>query len=265
MHLTIIISYYKKTKNLRAILKALSLQTVKNFELVISEDDNAIETKEIIKDFSHILNIKHVFHKDDGFRKNIALNKSIKASEGKILVFIDGDCIPHKNLVKQYQKNILKKTFLIGRRVMLSEKISNKILRFPNVFKINLLKLVFSGTRGIEDGIYLPFKKSKKSKRGLCGCNWAVYKSDIIAVNGFDEDYLNPGVGEDVDIEWRLLENGCKQKSVRNKAIVYHLFHKRGYLEENVQENYRILEKKKIENNIYCKNGLIPIVEKNTR
>jgi len=212
--LSIIISYYKNIKNLRAILNALLHQSDTDFEIIISEDDDANETIELINEFSEKLNIIHVFHEDRGFRKNIVLNKSIIKSSSDILVFIDGDCIPHKHLVFQYKKNAEKGCFLIGRRVMLSEKISHKILSSENYFRINILKLFLFGAKVIEDGFYLPFKKAKKSKRGLCGCNWAVYKTDIVAVNGFDEDYLNPGVGEDVDIEWRLLENGCKQKSV---------------------------------------------------
>lgn len=257
MTLSIIISYYKNTKNLKAILNALIFQTDKDFEVVVSEDDNSFETIELIKEYSTKLNIKHKSHEDLGFRKNIILNKSIVASTNEGLVFIDGDCIPNKHFVYQYKRNLEKGIFLIGRRVMLSKKISDKILRTKGYFRINLLKLLLFGTKVIEDGVYLPFINTTTSKRGLCGCNWAVYKSDIIAVNGFDEDYLNPGVGEDVDIEWRLLENGCKQKSIRNKAIVYHLFHERGYSEEKVQENYKLLELKKNEGNIFCKNGIV--------
>jgi len=254
--LSIIISYYKNIKNLKVILNALLKQTDKKFEVIVSEDDNAIETIELLKEYDKKLNIKHVSQEDKGFRKNIALNKSINASSNKALVFIDGDCIPDKHFVFQYRKNIKEGTFLIGRRVMLSKKNSIKIINNEN-YKINFLNLIFGGSIFIEDGVYLPFSKQKKSKRGLCGCNWAVYKSDIIAVNGFDEDYLNPGVGEDVDIEWRLLENGCKQESIRNKAFVYHLFHERSYSEDNVKKNYKMLEKKKLEKNIFCKNGII--------
>jgi len=255
--LSIIISYYKNTKNLKAIFNALIFQTDKYFEVIVSEDDNSFETIELIKRYSSKLNIKHISHQDKGFRKNIVLNKSIVASTNEGLVFIDGDCIPNKHFVYQYKKNIEKGTFLIGRRVMLSKKISDKILSSNGFFRINLLKLFLFGAKVLEDGVYLPFIDTKVSKRGLCGCNWAVCKSDILAVNGFDEEYLNPGVGEDVDIEWRLLENACKQKSIRNKAIVYHLYHERGYSEDNVQENYKLLDLKKKEDNIFCKNGIV--------
>jgi len=38
-----------------------------------------------------------------------------------------------------------------------------------------------------------------------------ISKSDLIAINGFDEDYIAPGGGEDSDIEWRLQALGSVQ------------------------------------------------------
>ncbi len=256
MSTSVIISYYKITQNLKVILTALTIQTVKNFEVIISEDDDHPETRLLLNEFSEKLKITHVCQEDCGFRKNAILNKSIQKANSNFLIFIDGDCVPDKNFVFQYQKYIKKKTFLLGRRVMLSERISNKVLNSKGIYNFRFLKLLFSKSRKVEDAFYFPFLKQKKSKRGLCGCNWGVNRSDILNINGFDEDYLNPGVGEDVDIEWRLSASGIMQQSIRNKAIVYHLFHKRGYSDEKVLANYRILERKKKDNNIYCKNGI---------
>ena len=39
MELTVIISYYKALDNLKLILQSLALQSRKNFEVIISEDD----------------------------------------------------------------------------------------------------------------------------------------------------------------------------------------------------------------------------------
>jgi len=35
-------------------------------------------------------------------------------------------------------------------------------------------------------------------QRGIIGCNMAFWREDILAVNGFDEDYTGWGTGEDV-------------------------------------------------------------------
>jgi GT2 family glycosyltransferase len=61
-------------------------------------------------------------------------------------------------------------------------------------------------------------------------------KEAILAINGFDETYTKPAVGEDIDLVWRFERAGYKLGSVRNLAIQYHLFHKEGWTdqEENV-------------------------------
>ena len=61
--------------------------------------------------------------------------------------------------------------------------------------------------------------------RGLLGCNFSLYKQDLIAVNGFDERYEQPSVGEDSDVEFRLGLMGIRVKSMNYMAVQYHLFH----------------------------------------
>ncbi|MBI9033995.1 MAG: hypothetical protein JEZ03_05970 [Bacteroidales bacterium] len=93
-------------------------------------------------------------------------------------------------------------------------------------------------------------------ERGLIGCNWGVRKEHLIEINGFDEDYAKAGVGEDVDVEWRLKAIGLRKKSMKNKAIVYHMYHPRSYSEDGVQFNYSLLKNKQSANAIKCVNGL---------
>ncbi|MEE1258562.1 MAG: galactosyltransferase-related protein [Paludibacteraceae bacterium] len=48
----------------------------------------------------------------------------------------------------------------------------------------------------------------KTQKGGLLGCNFGIYKSDLLKVNGFDERFLAPATGEDTDLEARLARIG---------------------------------------------------------
>lgn len=43
-------------------------------------------------------------------------------------------------------------------------------------------------------------------------------KKAIYAINGFDEEYTLPAVGEDTDLFWRFQAAGFQVKSVRNLA-----------------------------------------------
>jgi GT2 family glycosyltransferase len=92
---------------------------------------------------------------------------------------------------------------------------------------LSLLRTAFNTDEGWRYGIHLPFDfVNIKPKKGIYGCNWAILKQHLVAINGFDEDYEMAGFGEDTDVEWRLEKFGVTLKSTRNKAIVYHLFHK---------------------------------------
>lgn len=259
MELTVIISYYKNLANLKLILKALNNQSVTDFEAIISEDDNNDETIDFVKEHhsDYSFPIIHLNQEvDNGFRKNEMLNKSIQTSKGDVIAFIDGDCIPHQHFVKEYIKHTQKGEILWGRRVMLGEKISIQLLASQNVEKLSFTKLLFSDSELVKDALYSPFITLTFKQRGLLGCNWAVKKEHLFEINGFDEDYTKPGVGEDVDIEWRLKALGLQMKSMKNKAIVYHLHHPRSYSEDGVQFNYKLLADKEKANHFKCLNGI---------
>src|ERR1035441_9283207 len=57
-----------------------------------------------------------------------------------------------------------------------------------------------------------PIPASDTQQRGIIGCNMAFWREDIVAVNGFDEDYTGWGTGEDSDIGTRLDHLGRRRK-----------------------------------------------------
>lgn len=257
--ISVIIPVYKRLDFLELILLALEKQSYTNFEVVIAEDDDSEETKKFLSSLSNQLSykIKHVFQEDSGFRKNKALNNALRVAVGELIIFIDGDCIPHKHFLKQYIKNIKSNLILFGRRVMLGQKTTVQLTKHRNIFKLNFLSLLFSNTKRLEDGLYLPWiVRFKKSYRGFWGCNWGVMKEHLVAINGFDEDYVKAGFGEDVDVEWRLLSNGLELQSLKNKAIVYHLHHKENYSTSDIEYNRNIYTEKRSKGIAYCVNGL---------
>lgn len=56
------------------------------------------------------------------------------------------------------------------------------------------------------------------------GCNMAFWRSDLLAVNGYDESFLGWGC-EDHDLVARLMNHRIKPLQVRHRAICYHLWH----------------------------------------
>jgi|TARA_R110000737_G_scaffold193924_1_gene215171 glycosyltransferase involved in cell wall biosynthesis len=259
MKLSLVISYYKNLENLELIFKGLEVQSEKDFEVIVAEDDCSQKTIDYLKKRMEntFFSIQHIAQdRDDGFRKNEMLNRAIKISKSEALVFIDGDCIPHRHFVKEYLKAITKGKILFGKRVNLGPTISGEILDEKSIQKINIVNILRSDSDKKKEGIYFPFMSLKIKDTGLLGCNWGILKEYLVAINGYDEDYTAPGVGEDVDIEWRLKATGLKMVSMKNKGIVYHIYHPKGYTDATVQANYLVLEEKQKIGNIQCVNGL---------
>jgi glycosyltransferase involved in cell wall biosynthesis len=243
---SLIIAYYKNLPALELIFKALLVQSNKNFEVIVAEDAQDEETLKFITEWRAKVKftIRHVSQPDQGFRKTKILNSAIKVSSYENLIFLDGDCIPHKHFIEAHTKSRTTGFALFGRRVMLSKNksdqlLENKIPVLPNFFELKL-----TNAKKTKYSFYLPFIKQERDE-GIWGCNWSIAKNELLAIGGFDESYVHAGIGEDVDIEWRLKENGIKLLSIRFGAIVYHLHHAENYDTVAVQKGYAILNAKK--------------------
>ena len=260
--ISVIIAVYKRLDILHLILQALSRQSYANFEAIIAEDDNAVETVEFIQCAreKYSYSIKHVSHEDLGARKTAILNKALRAAEGEQLVFLDGDCIPQRHLLSEYSKAIQGNVMCYGRRVYLSKSISEKLLTVRSIDGLNIWKAIAHRSKSIIHGFYMPWKKNiHKQNRSIKGCNWGVERAALISINGYDEDYQCLCVGEDDDIDWRLKKKGYKMLSMKNKAIVFHIYHpiNANYnRDESLNMMHEIMSRKIREGNVYCLNGL---------
>lgn len=225
------------------ILSALNNQYRNDFEVVIADDGSCNhivgQIKAVLSDFSYP--IQHIWHEDNGFRKNRILNKALLQAKYDYLIFIDGDCIPQDNFVRDHLDHAVKKTCLNGRRADLSPSVSQSIRDdestppnqlFKTYFKDIAADYLRGNGKNIEKGLRITnstlshYLNNKKKKKGLVGCNFSLFKSSLLNINGFDERYESPGVGEDSDIEFRLRLDGVKIENIFYMANQIHLYHK---------------------------------------
>ena len=238
---TVIIAVYNKLHFLQFVLAGLEIQTEKDFDIIIADDGSNSDfidgIQKIIRDSQ--LHIQHLWHEDKGFRKNIILNKAIVQAKAPYLIFLDGDCIPHPNFIEEHLRNADENICLAGRRVDLSQAITDDLS--VEKIKKGALQSVFFTMRMLKDfllgklfqfknGLYFKNKILRqffnRKEKGLLGANFSLYKSDLLAINGFDERYNKPTFGEDSDIEFRLKLSGVQIKTVLNIAVAYHCKHK---------------------------------------
>jgi len=251
---SLIISFYNKTEWLKLLLAALERQTFKNFEVIIADDGSCSSAVEEIKKLQSTtpLNIQHLWHADNGFMKTVMLNKAILASRSPYLIFIDGDCIPHHRFVEDHLRLSKENRALAGRRVNLSERISKTLTEeeirkgvLERFFFLRLLWNAVSGkSKDVEKGIYIgsDFFNNlfASTTKGILGCNFSIAKKDLLELNGFDERYRYPGVGEDTEIRRRIQFKGMEIFSPKFCMVQYHLWHPR-LSREHEPENFVLL------------------------
>ncbi|MDR3609375.1 MAG: glycosyltransferase [Ignavibacteriaceae bacterium] len=244
---SLIISFYNNIAFLKFIIAGLERQTFKDFEIIIADDGSNQESIDRIEQISSraTFPIKHIWQEDKNFRKNKILNKAVQCSSTDYLIFIDGDCVPHPHFIQEHFQNRKEGVCFTGRRVNLSPKFTS-LLSESNIrngyFENHNLSLITDGLFGksydVEKGFYITWpgirKYLNRKKRGILGSNFSIYKSDILKINGFDERYEGPSVGEDSDIQYRLELIGIKIESLKYIAIQYHLYHN---YQERPQEN----------------------------
>ncbi len=264
---SVIISFYQKLDYLKLLLAGFSVQTVGDFEIIIADDGSSPSVVDEIRDLtkSYPFPLTHVWHEDRGFRKNRILNRAIVAAQGEYIIFVDGDCIPHPRFVEEHVKNAAPNIVLTGRRVNMSQKMTDVLT--PENIKAGYLqkqfwRLLMDGLTGsstyVEKGVYIRNQRLagifNRKKRGLIGCNFSLHKSALLEVNGFDERYEAPSIGEDSDIQFRLELAGKKICSVNLQAVQYHLYHK---LQDRAQVNLDLFETVKQEKRAFTPFGII--------
>jgi glycosyltransferase involved in cell wall biosynthesis len=255
---SLVVAVYKQVDFLELVFKSIEQQTFRNFELIIAEDDCSPDVKAFIdkKRECCSLDIKHITQADKGFRKNRLLNKAIAAAEGEYLVFIDGDCILHKDFLKEHMQHAKPEICLFGRRVMLDADTSEKLIESKDFNLLSIFKLLFTKTKHIECAIHLPFSFSLR-KSGVRGCNFSVLKEKMIQINGFDEDFETPFFGEDTDVQRRLKLINVKLKCSKFQTIQYHLHHGSTSRRDVWKISEDLYLKKVSEGKSFCDNGCI--------
>ena len=254
MKLSVIISTYNSPTWLEKVLWGYSVQTHKNFEIIIADDGSTNDTRHLIERLREEtgLIIKHVWQKDEGFQKCRILNSAVIASNADYLVFTDGDCIPRADFLHVHASQALPGYYLSGGYhklpMVTSEAITQEDILTGRCFALPWLK---------AHGLPASYKNSKltanhwqaqllntltPTRCRFKGSNGSAWKKDVLAVNGFDETMAYGG--EDREFGVRLVNLGIKPKHVRYNAIVIHLDHARGYVDPAIvdtNKRHRIL------------------------
>lgn len=263
--LSLIISFYNKIERLKWVFVALERQTFKEFEVVIADDGSNAQVVEQLKDMIAAASfpVKHIWHEDSGWQKNKILNAAVNVAVAPLLVFIDGDCVPTRRFLEDHYSVAKRGEVSTGRRVMLTDAITKSIsedkinsgyLESCTIFWQLLYETIFCGRKTKMEQMFrvkpawLRKIFVKEKSRFILGCNYSIYIEDLLKVKGFDERFVNPGYGEDIDLGNRLERySDVKLMSRKRLMIIYHTYHEHFFMD--TPENLALLEENKLKPN----------------
>lgn len=258
MKVTVIVTTYNNPEYLSKVLSGLFSQKRLPDELIVADDGSGEETSLTIKDLGTIapFPLLHVWHEHKGFRAAEIRNKAIKQSSGDYIILLDGDCIVNSSFVSDHLLLAERGCFIQGKRVHVNKKAVAEFSHkdagsFPALAKMALTGKISN----IHHIVRLPEILSIKNKtlKGIKACNMSFYRDDIVAVNGFNEDFVGWG-NEDSELACRFFKYGLSKKVQAFMAICFHLWHTTN--KPLADSNKEILMATMRTEGYICKNGL---------
>ncbi|MCZ7658454.1 MAG: glycosyltransferase family 2 protein [Xanthobacteraceae bacterium] len=233
--ISIIVATYNRPDALDAVLRGLSRQGDRGFEIVVADDGSGPATRQVAESWETRAGVpvRHVWHEDRGFRLAEIRNRAIAASRGEVCVFLDGDSIPRPGFVAAHRRLAEPGWFVAGNRVLLSQGLTERVLRegaTPELWRLGdwIAARRAGDVNRLGPVLTLPLGPLRRLRarawEGARGGNLAIRRADLLRVDGFDAEFSGWGL-EDSDVIVRLLRSGTRRKDGWFATGVVHLWH----------------------------------------
>src|SRR5471030_1066639 len=98
MFFSIIIHLYNRPQEIKELLETLTLQTYKQFEVLVIEDGSVDDAAEIVNDFTDKLDIKYYVKPNEG--QGFTRNFGFERANGDYFIIFDSDCLIPENYLQ---------------------------------------------------------------------------------------------------------------------------------------------------------------------
>lgn len=253
--ISFIVLTYNRVDALIQVLNALAPQCGAHHEIVIADDGSSVPSVAVLRQQLPAFRcaVKHVWHPDIGFTASRARNLGAMASTADYLVFLDGDCVPNARFVRAHEELAEKGCFVNGNRVLLSERLSKQVTSGQvDLMRASYLNWLLWRIRGdinkLTHWVYWPQAPGRYESqfrwKQIRSCNFALWRDDFWAVNGFDESFEGWG-HEDADLVLRLHQYGLRRKNGFFSTEVYHLWHRQNSRHAEDTNHQRVIDRSK--------------------
>ncbi len=250
MQIAVIVTTYQWPDALSASLDSLAAQDDSGFEVIVAEDGEDPRNEAVVRHWQARFGprLRHVRHEDRGFRAGTIRNAAVAATRADYVIFLDGDCLVRPDFVRRHRALAEEGYFVPGNRVLVSESFTPRAITLsPSIagyawWRLLGLRLLGRLNRFLP---LLPLalgtlrKRHPRRWQKAMTCNLAVWRRDLLTVDGFDERYEGWGY-EDSDLVIRLIHAGVRRKEGRFAVPVLHLWHRQNPRDQ-ANENLRRL------------------------
>ncbi len=203
MKYSVIIPVYNRIDEVDDLLRSLSAQTTKNFEVIIVEDGSTIPCADKVKEYEGQVDVKYFYKDNEG--RSIARNYGMERAAGDYFVFFDSDCVIPEEYFARLDKVLTEKPLdCFGGPDAAHSSFSD------TQKAINYSMTSFLTTGGIRGG------KVQLEKFTPRTFNMGFSRKVYDKVGGFREMF-----SEDIDMSTRIKNAGFTIGLIR-EAFVYH-------------------------------------------
>ncbi|MEM3549947.1 MAG: glycosyltransferase [Candidatus Bathyarchaeia archaeon] len=227
MKFSVVIPTKNRSTSLRRLLLSILKQTTVPDEVIVVDDSDGLETKNLVEQlYARFLEkgikLKHIM--PDGNLKSIskARNLGAKEAEGNILLFLDDDVTIDKNYLEEILKVFKAKPNALGVQGIVANA------QYSHFW--NSIKKVFFYWHAEKDKCrMLPSGKTTfayASNRVIL-CEWLLglgvaYKKEVFKEFSFNEKLLGYSLGEDKEFSYKIYKKYPRSLFLTPLARAYH-------------------------------------------
>ncbi|UCC92994.1 MAG: glycosyltransferase [Thermoplasmata archaeon] len=190
MLISVVVTVRNEEKRIGNLLDSLVVQDGP-FEVVITDAYSDDRTRDIVREYGEKYDNIHLYKK--GGTRGVGRNYAVEKAEGRVVAFVDGDCIANPFWLKELRAS-LETT---GTEVVAGKTINLGYAPFAELDRVELTKSGYDVT--------------------FPSCNLAYDRELFQSIRGFDPQFMT---AEDIDLNYRAVSVGSS--IVHNpEAIIY--------------------------------------------
>src|SRR5262245_55838977 len=225
LQISLLITTFERPQALNLVLLSVERQRRLPDEVVVADDGSGEATARLVASWARLLKIpvQHVWQENKGFRAGRSRNRGIAAARGEYIVLIDGDMVLDEHFIEDHAHAKLQGRFVQGMRILTNAGRTEKMLAHDTTS----VGPFTPGLRRPHLAVRSPWLSKNLSRTdvsmgSLKSCNQGIWRADLVAVNGFNEDIRGWGP-EDKECCARLMHAGIDPYQLRFAALATHL------------------------------------------